>query len=88
MSALDGIHSMTYGAGRRQGRSASQTVGRPAGRQTGRKAGPLGLPAHRLSLIRKYQQQTSEVDGFTNDSQTPPREGLLSRCTLGNNNNN
>ena len=51
MSALDGIHSMTYGAGRRQGRSASQTVGRPAGRQTGRKAGPLGLPAHRLSLI-------------------------------------
>ena len=29
-----------------------------------------------------------EVDGFANGSQTPPREGLLSRCTLGNNNNN
>ena len=29
-----------------------------------------------------------EVDGFANGSQTPPKEGLLSRCTLGNNNNN
>ena len=27
-----------------------------------------------------------EVDGFANVSQTPPIEGLFSRCTLGNNN--
>ena len=26
------------------------------------------------------------MDGFANGSQTPPREDLLSRCTLGNDN--